>query len=113
VDVVLVKLVRNMQVEQLCLLEAAYRAVEDAGIPIEQLRNTATGIFAAAYTPFLVSSHICPICTWGNASSVMDKARMTACFGLPGYSAFTELTELRMTASNVDSCALTRLMRRI
>jgi hypothetical protein len=50
-----VKLVKNMQVEQLCLLEAAYRAVEDAGIPLEQLRSTATGIFAAAYTPFMVS----------------------------------------------------------
>lgn len=54
-----VKLVKNMQVEQLCLLEAAYRAVEDAGIPIEQLRSTATGIFAAAYTPFFVSPYGC------------------------------------------------------
>lgn len=44
-----------MQIEQLLLLEAAFRAVEDAGITLEQLHSTATGVFAAAYTSFLVS----------------------------------------------------------
>jgi acyl transferase domain-containing protein len=39
-----------MQVDQLLLLEAAYRAVEDAGLTLEQLHSTATGVFAAAYT---------------------------------------------------------------
>lgn len=46
---------RNIQVEQLCVLQSAYEAIEDAGITLNELHNTTTGIFVAGYTTFLVS----------------------------------------------------------
>lgn len=45
---------RNMQVEQMWVLQCAYEAIEDAGIPLHELHNTNTGIFVAGYTTFLV-----------------------------------------------------------
>lgn len=52
------KVTRNMQIEQCCVLQAAYEAVEDSGITLQQLHNTTTGVFVAGYCTFLVSRHL-------------------------------------------------------
>jgi acyl transferase domain-containing protein len=46
-----------MQAEQGFVLQAAYEAVEDAGITLQELHNTTTGIFVAGYCTFLVGPH--------------------------------------------------------
>lgn len=43
--------------EQGFVLQAAYAAVEDAGITLRELHNTTTGIFVAGYCTFLVGPH--------------------------------------------------------
>jgi acyl transferase domain-containing protein len=46
---------RNINADQLCVLQCAYQAVEDAGITLSELHGTTTGVFVAGYTPFMVS----------------------------------------------------------
>jgi acyl transferase domain-containing protein len=49
------KLIKSMSKEQLAVLQAVYHAIEDAGLTLQQLHNTTTGIFVGGYTSFTCS----------------------------------------------------------
>lgn len=46
---------KHLKAQQLAVLQAVYHAIEDAGLTLQDLHNTTTGVFVGAYSSFTCS----------------------------------------------------------